>query len=150
MTNLHMNAMRATTWAIAWVILIGAAISGPSAALAQEPGFFDRIFGNSDRAAPTPQDRDFEDRGERPAVAQNRGVQGGDSTMRIDRLEAQIRQLTGAIEQLQHRNQQLEAQLRRVLDEAENRPADGRVAGAHQAHDVARKRFVHGFAFLPE
>ena len=130
MTNLHMNAMRATTWAIAWVILIGAAISGPSAALAQEPGFFDRIFGNSDRATPTPQDRDIEDRGERPAVAQNRGVQGGDSTMRIDRLEAQIRQLTGAIEQLQHRNQQLEAQLRRVLDEAENRPADGRVAGA--------------------
>ena len=34
--------------------------------------------------------------------------------MRIGRLEAQIRQLTGAIEQLQHRNQQLEAQVQRM------------------------------------
>ncbi len=34
--------------------------------------------------------------------------------MRLDRLEAQIRQLTGAIEQLQYRNQQLEEQVRRT------------------------------------
>ena len=32
--------------------------------------------------------------------------------LRIERLEAQIRQLTGTIEQLQYRNQQLENQLR--------------------------------------
>jgi tol-pal system protein YbgF len=53
--------------------------------------------------------------------------------MRIDRLEAQIRQLTGAIEQLQHRNQQLETQLRRVLDEAENRSPDTRGANVRPA-----------------
>jgi len=35
-----------------------------------------------------------------------------DQVLRIERLEAQIRQLTGTIEQLQYRNQQLEGQLR--------------------------------------
>ena len=37
--------------------------------------------------------------------------------MRVDRLEAQIRQLTGVIEQLQYRNQQLEAYVRRMQEE---------------------------------
>jgi tol-pal system protein YbgF len=48
-------------------------------------------------------------------------VSASDLVMRIDRLEAQIRQLTGAIEQLQHRNQQLEQQLRRAQDDTEFR-----------------------------
>src|SRR5258708_3184419 len=144
MTSIQMNAVRtnkvrtntvgtgAVVGTVLGAILIGmTAISGAPQAWAQEPGFFDRIFGNSDRVAPgpAPQNQDFEDRGQqRPAVAQNRAPQGGDSTMRIDRLESQIRQLTGAIEQLQHRNQQLETQLRRVLDEAENRSPDTRGA----------------------
>jgi tol-pal system protein YbgF len=37
--------------------------------------------------------------------------------VRIDRLENQIRQLTGQIEQMQYRNQQLEAALRRLQDD---------------------------------
>jgi tol-pal system protein YbgF len=37
--------------------------------------------------------------------------------VRIDRLENQIRQLTGQIEQMQYRNQQLEAVLRRLQDD---------------------------------
>ena len=37
--------------------------------------------------------------------------------VRLDRLESQIRQLTGVIEQLQFRNQQLEAQVRRMQEE---------------------------------
>ncbi len=37
--------------------------------------------------------------------------------VRIDRLENQIRQLTGEIEQMQYRNQQLEAALRRLQDD---------------------------------
>jgi len=49
------------------------------------------------------------------------GVEGGaqpmrespsDQAVRIERLEAQIRQLTGTVEQLQYRNQQLEQQVR--------------------------------------
>ncbi len=40
-----------------------------------------------------------------------------DLLYRIDRLENQIRQLTGEIEQMQYRNQQLEAALKRLQDE---------------------------------
>ena len=41
--------------------------------------------------------------------------------MRLDRLENQIRQLTGTVEQLQFRNQQLEQQLRRGQEDTEYR-----------------------------
>ena len=52
------------------------------------------------------------------------GVAGAqDSTSelltRLDRLEAAIRQLTGSMEQLQYRNQQLEQQVRLVLRDDE-------------------------------
>ena len=40
---------------------------------------------------------------------------------RLDRLEAAIRQLTGAMEQLQYRNQQLEQQVRRMQEVGEGR-----------------------------
>lgn len=46
-----------------------------------------------------------------PALAQ---MTATELVMRLDRLEAQVRQLTGTIEQLQFRNQQLEQQLRAV------------------------------------
>ena len=46
-----------------------------------------------------------------PAVAQ---MSESELVMRLNRLENQVRQLTGAIEQLQHRNQQLEQQLGRA------------------------------------
>jgi len=41
--------------------------------------------------------------------------------VRIDRLENQVRQLTGQIEQMQYRNQQLEAALKRIQDDNEFR-----------------------------
>jgi tol-pal system protein YbgF len=53
-----------------------------------------------------------------PAAAQ---MSEADLVVRIDRLENQIRQLTGTIEQLQFRNQQLEEQLRRA-QQADGRP----------------------------
>jgi len=46
---------------------------------------------------------------------------GSELVVRIDRLENQIRQLTGQLEQLQYRNQQLEAALRRLQDDNESR-----------------------------
>jgi tol-pal system protein YbgF len=49
--------------------------------------------------------------------------------MRINRLEAQVRQLTGTIEQLQFRNQQLEQQLQMTRAEPEPRPNGPRPAG---------------------
>jgi tol-pal system protein YbgF len=51
-----------------------------------------------------------------PARAQ---VAGGDIYIKIDQLENQVRQLTGAVEQLQYRNQQLEATVKRLQDEVE-------------------------------
>src|SRR5258708_125664 len=42
----------------------------------------------------------------------------GELAMRIDRLEAQIRQMTGVIEQLQFRNQQMADQLRRMQEDS--------------------------------
>ena len=83
-------------------------LSAVSSATAQEAGkesdspfsVFHRLFGDKERAAP-PQDSQ--------RVAQ---ASPADLVVRIDRLEAQIRQLTGTIEQLQFRNQQLEAQIR--------------------------------------
>ena len=47
--------------------------------------------------------------GTAPAVAQS---SASDIVMRLEALESQIRQLTGQVEQLQYRNQQLEQQLR--------------------------------------
>lgn len=59
-----------------------------------------------------------------PAQAQLFGQPGGggdDLAGRIGRLEAQLRSLTGQIEELQHRNQQLEQQLKRALQDTEFR-----------------------------
>src|SRR5262245_55026678 len=50
-------------------------------------------------------------------------VSGPDLVVRLERLEAQIRQLTGAIEQLQFRNQQLESQIRRMQEDGAPRAA---------------------------
>ena len=60
-------------------------------------GFLEQLFGNSDRAAP--EQAPAPDRG--PATGRM-AQSGGELGMRLDRLEAQIRQLTGAIEQLQY------------------------------------------------
>lgn len=53
-------------------------------------------------------------------------VQGdpGELSIRIERLENQLRQLTGVIEQLQHQNQQLQQQLRSI--QGENAPMQQR------------------------
>ena len=59
------------------------------------------------------------DRGAPPAGADRMAeMSGPDLVLRLERLETQIRQLTGTIEQLQFRNQQLEGQIRRMQEEA--------------------------------
>lgn len=60
----------------------------------------DRMFGKNSSAQPQ---TSGEDNAQGPTPEQ---------VIRIERLEAQIRQLTGTVEQLQYRNQQLETQLR--------------------------------------
>ena len=55
------------------------------------------------------------------AVAQQNAP---DLLVRIDRLENELRQLTGLVEQLQYRNQQLEAALKRLQEDTDSRLQD--------------------------
>jgi tol-pal system protein YbgF len=87
-------------------------------ALAQERGsgnFLDKLLNRGEQAQPPAQ----------PAqpgrVAQSDSADPADLTVRLDRLENALRQLTGTIEQLQYRNQQLEMQLKRMQDDTEFR-----------------------------
>jgi tol-pal system protein YbgF len=78
--------------------------------------FFGGLFGGSERVTGR---RSSERAEEYPVeVAQTSAT---DLTVRLDRIENQIRQLTGAMEQLQFRNQQLEQQLKRAQEDSEFR-----------------------------
>jgi tol-pal system protein YbgF len=99
------------TTASALAVLVGAATwSARAQEPERQPFLLDRLFGPSDQRPSAP-------------VGQDRTAQAppGDLVVRLDRLENQIRQLTGAIEQLQFRNQQLEGQLRRVQEDTDYR-----------------------------
>jgi tol-pal system protein YbgF len=107
--------------------------AGVASAQENERGFLEQLFGNTDRAperAPT----DTPDRG---GPNTGRVAQSSDLAVRLDRLESQIRQLTGAIEQLQYRNQQLEGQLRRMQPDAEYRAPEGSARGVPSARPAA-------------
>ncbi len=97
----------------------------------QPPGLMNLFFGGSERIS-----------GERsaPQQALERTAQVGepDLVVRLERLEAQMRQLTGTIEQLQFRNQQLENQVRRMQEEAEYRSQESASRGAPRSPPQAR------------
>ena len=85
-------------------------------------------------------------------------VSGPDLIVRLERLENQIRVLTGAVEQLQFRNQQLEQQLKRSQDEAlartspQLKPLDKRVllhAHCHQKAFGAVKPILQVLKLIP-
>jgi len=86
-------------------------------AVGQERGssgnFLDNLFNRGDSQ-------------QRQAPQQAQGDRGGqadpgDLSVRLDRMENALRQLTGTIENLQYRNQQLEMQLKRMQDDTEYR-----------------------------
>jgi tol-pal system protein YbgF len=60
-----------------------------------------------------------------------------DSVVRIDRLERQLRELTGTIEQLQYRNQQLEQLVKRLQEDTEFRFQELGSKGAGAARTAA-------------
>jgi tol-pal system protein YbgF len=95
MTSLMIRAFSA-------LVLAGVLTGAAPAAAQDNPSVLDRLFGPP-RRPPAPVATTGQ--GEQPSTEQ---------VLRIERLEAQIRQLTGTIEQLQHRNQQLEAHIRRL------------------------------------
>ena len=107
--------------------------TGVASAQENERGFLEQLFGNTDRA-PESAPPDTHDRG---GPNTGRVAQSSDLAVRLDRLEAQIRQLTGTIEQLQYRNQQLEGQLRRMQQDAEYRVPEGPARGAPSARPAA-------------
>lgn len=84
------------------------------AAVAQDrPGFLDNLF---NRGEPDSQSQVEVRRSGQPAQGDP-----GDISVRLDRMESALRQLTGTFEQLQYRNQQLEIQLKRMQDDTEYR-----------------------------
>jgi len=99
------------TTASALAVLV-AATAWPARAQEAErqPFLLERLFGPSDQrpSAPVGQER----------TAQ---ISASELVVRLDRMENQLRQLTGAIEQLQFRNQQLEGQLRRLQEDTDYR-----------------------------
>lgn len=75
-------------------------------------GLFGGLFGGNDRPR----------REQAPQGAQQYSqMSAPDLAMRLERLENQLRQLTGSIEQLQFRNQQLEQQVRRNQEDVDYR-----------------------------
>ena len=119
-------APRVTTASLLAFVAIAA--TGPIvvAARAQEAerpaGLFDRIFSGSER---------FGGGSERaPPADRTAQMSDSDLMLRLDRLETQLRQLTGVIEQLQFRNQQLEGQLRRLQEDTDYRFQESNAKGA--------------------
>jgi tol-pal system protein YbgF len=98
-----------TTASALAVLVAAAAWSARAQEAERQPFLLERLFGSSDQRPAAP-------------VGQERGAQGAsDLVVRLDRMENQIRLLTGAIEQLQFRNQQLEGQLRRMQEDSDYR-----------------------------
>jgi tol-pal system protein YbgF len=98
-------------------------------------GFFGRLFGRGDRS-----DRgDPVEREDAPVVQAQ--MSPSDLIVRLDRLENHVRQLTGLVEQLQYRNQQLEQQLRR-MEETGYQDQGGRPAGRPPARPQASPQVV--------
>jgi tol-pal system protein YbgF len=101
--SLPLRALRVLVTAAA--VLTGAASAfGQAGGGDPSPGFLDGLFGGGAPAPGAHRDR----------LAQS---SAGELSMRVDRLESQIRQMTGVIEQLQYRNQQLADQLRRLQED---------------------------------
>jgi tol-pal system protein YbgF len=104
---------------LALALMVFSSLAGGQRASAQEgerpAGLLDLFFGGSERIAGS-------ERSAQPALDRTAPASGSDLVLRLERLEAQMRQLTGIIEQLQFRNQQLESQIRRMQEDADAKP----------------------------
>lgn len=105
-------AVRLSAIAAALVLVAGSAMAeevGARVERIERPSVLAQLFGRRDEA-PVP-----------PGQVPTATPESSELIVRLDRLEAQLRQLTGLVEQLQFRNQQLEAQLRRMQEDTEYR-----------------------------
>src|ERR1035441_8732590 len=107
--------------ALALLLLAGAAAAQEQRS---SSGFLANLFSRGEQPSQPSQQRQGDQRqgdqrqAEQPRVAQ---ADPGDLSVRLDRMESALRQLTGTLEQLQYRNQQLEMQLKRMQDDTEYR-----------------------------
>jgi tol-pal system protein YbgF len=120
MTRIRFCAQLACTLPAA--VLAAALLCAPGTALAQERssgGFLDNLF-NPNRQQ---QRQQQQSEAQQPPAAAPQAAQadGGDLSGRVSRIENALRQLTGTIEQLQHQNQILQMQLKRMQDDTEYR-----------------------------
>ncbi len=98
-------------------------LAGSAAAQERSGGFFGNIFNGGQQQQQQPQ-QEQQEQAPPPDAVQNLPsgpVSSNDVGMRIDRIENALRQLTGTIEDLQHQNQQLQMQLKRMQDDTEYR-----------------------------
>lgn len=126
LANLQMTCKRPCTFfilkssivALALAFLLPALLPSGLAS-AQDRGasgnFLDNLFSRGETQG---QQRQVPQQAPAGRVAQ---ADPGDLSIRLDRMENALRQLTGSIEQLQYRNQQLEMQLKRLQDDTEYR-----------------------------
>jgi tol-pal system protein YbgF len=103
------------TAALAALSLLFMAGAAPAQEQRGSGNFLDNLFS---RGEPAGQSRQSAQPSPSGRVAQ---TDPGDLSVRLDRMESALRQLTGTIEQLQYRNQQLEMQLKRMQDDTEYR-----------------------------
>src|ERR1044072_497606 len=100
--------------------ILASALLMAGTAIAQERGssgnFLDNLFNRGESSGQQRQAPAQQAPGGR--IAQD---DPGDLSVRLDRMENALRQLTGTIENLQYRNQQLEMQLKRMQDDTEYR-----------------------------
>jgi tol-pal system protein YbgF len=95
-----------------------------SAAAAQERssgGFLDNLFNRGGQEAQQPEAQQPQAQQPQAASPQVAQADGSELGTRVDRIESALRQLTGTIEQLQHQNQMLQMQLKRMQDDTEYR-----------------------------
>jgi tol-pal system protein YbgF len=111
MTRLHNPLRTAALAAQALSVFACLVLAGPAAAQDRsQPGFLDNLFSRGEPQQPRGESSvEFRRNNDSGQVAQ---TDPGDMSVRLDRIENTLRQLTGTLEQLQFRNQQLEQQVR--------------------------------------
>ena len=100
------------------LVAVSLLLAGAAAAQEQRSsgGFLDNLFNRGEQ--PSQQRQSEQPRAEQSRFAQ---ADAGDLSVRLDRMESALRQLTGTLEQLQYRNQQLDERLKRMQDDTEYR-----------------------------
>ena len=112
--------LRATVLAVFPALLLAA----PALAQERSGNFLDNLFSRGEQPQQQPQQQ--QPQGGQSQVEYRRGgdtaqADPADVSVRVDRIEGALRQLTGTIEQLQYQNQQLQMQLKRMQDDTDYR-----------------------------